>query len=89
MKMATDRIKIEIDAEEADKWLSSVLWRKCEEELPQPFVSVLAYVPDEEPLPTVHEGYIDNDGKWHLVYFAYQTVVNVHSWMPIPNPPKS
>lgn len=86
--MATGKIKIEVDTEEADRWLSSFLWRKCEEELPQPFASVLAYVPNEEPLPTVHEGYIDNDGKWHLVYLAYQTTVNVHSWMPIPNPPK-
>lgn len=87
--MATDRIKIEVDTEEADKWLSSVLWRKCEEDLPQPFVSVLAYVPEESPLPTVHEGYIDNDGGWHLVYCGYQTGVNVRYWMDIPKPPET
>lgn len=86
--MATDRIRIEIDTEEADKWLRSVLWRKCEDELPTSFVSVLVYVPEEAPLPTVHEGYVDDDGEWHLVHCFYQTAVNVHSWMPIPNPPK-
>ena len=85
--MTAGKIKIEVDTEEADKWLSSVLWCKCEEELPQPFVSVLAYVPEEAPLPTVHEGYIDNDGRWHLVHCFYQTVFNVTYWMDMPNPP--
>ena len=85
--MATDRIKIEVDTKEADKWLSSALWHKCEEELPQSFVSVLAYVPDEAPLQTVHEGYVDDGGKWHLTHCFYQTCVNVTHWMEIPNPP--
>ncbi len=87
--MATDRIKIEVDTEEADKWLRSVLWHKSADELPMPFVSVLAYVPDEAPLPTVHEGYVDNDGGWHLVHCFYQTSVNVTHWMSIPKPPKT
>lgn len=81
--MATDKIKI--DTEEADK--SSVLWQKCVDKLPEPFEPVLAYVPDEAPMHTVHEGYVDLDGKWHLMYCGYHTGVNVHSWMPISNPP--
>lgn len=87
--MATGRIKIEVDTEEAGKWLSSVLWHKSADELPNPFVSVLVYVPDEAPLPTVHEGYVDNDGGWHLVYCGYQTTVDVTYWMNMPNPPET
>lgn len=87
--MATDRIKIEIDTEEANKWLSSVLWHKSADELPNPFVSVLVYVPDETPLPTVHEGYVDYDGGWHLVHCFYQTTVNVTHWMDMPKPPET
>ena len=87
--MADDRIKIEVDVEEANKWLSSVLWHKSEDKLPTPFVSVLVHAPDEAPLPTVHEGYIDNDGQWHLVYCGYQTSVNVTHWMDMPEAPSN
>lgn len=87
--MATGRIKIEVDTEEADKWLSSVLWHKCEDELPEEFAPVLAYVPDEAPLPTVHEGYVDPAGRWHLTHCFYQTCVEVTHWMKMPESPRT
>lgn len=31
---------------------------------PQPFVSVLVYMPGESPLPTVHEGFVSDTGVW-------------------------
>ena len=38
-------------------------WYALNERKPDPFVSVLVYMPSEDPLPTVHEGYMaeDND----------------------------
>lgn len=64
-------------------------WISAKDNLPTPFVSVLAHVPDEAPLPTVHEGYVDSDGGWHLVHCFYQTGVNVTHWMDMPSPPEA
>lgn len=63
-------------------------WTSVTDKLPEPFVSVLAYVPDEAPLQTVHEGYMDPDGKWHLVHSFYQLSANVTHWMALPLPPE-
>ena len=61
-------------------------WISVEDRLPEPFVSVLGYCPDEEPLPTVHECYVNGFGQWtsSLVY----GMGNVTHWMPIPDPPE-
>ncbi len=63
-------------------------WISTQDKLPTPFVSVLAHVPDKAPLPTVHEGYVDSDGDWHLVHCFYQTSVNVANRMELPKPPE-
>jgi len=60
-------------------------WISVDERLPEPFVSVLGYCPDEEPLPTVHECYMNDYCFWtsEQVY-GMGTVTH---WMPIPEPP--
>jgi len=39
-------------------------WFSPQEYPPDPFVSVLVYMPGEAPLPTVHEGYMSDEGVW-------------------------
>ena len=64
-------------------------WIPVTEMLPEPFVPVLACIPSEEPLPTVHESYIADHGAWVCILTAerYKTGEVTH-WMPIPQPPK-
>ena len=40
-------------------------WYDPRKKPPDPFVSVLVYVPSELPLPTVHEGYMAVDHVWY------------------------
>ena len=64
-------------------------WISVTEMLPEPFVSVLAFIPSEEPLPTVHESYIADHSAWVCILTAerYKTGEVTH-WMPMPAPPK-
>ena len=64
-------------------------WISVNDRLPEPFVPVLACIPSEEPLPTVHESYIADHGAWVCILTAerYKTGEVTH-WMPIPQPPK-
>ena len=62
-------------------------WISVEKRLPEPFVSVLVYMPGERPLPTVHEGYIATDGKWYAHFFSRDPGEVTH-WMPLPEPPE-
>lgn len=39
-------------------------WISVEERLPQAFCSVLVHIPEEAPMPTVHEGYMTDNGRW-------------------------
>lgn len=63
-------------------------WIPVTERLPDPFVSVLAYLPNHAPCPTVHECYISSDGAWcsGVVYGVEND--DVTHWMPPPEPPK-
>ena len=61
-------------------------WISVKERLPQEFVSVLVYMPEERPLPTVHEGYVTNQGKWYAHFFEREPFEVTH-WMPLPEPP--
>lgn len=79
-----DRVKIiqhYIKVSEQPKWIS------VEDKLPQPFVSVLVYMPEESHLPTVHEGYLAEDGKWYASFYAREPF-EVTYWMPLPEPPE-
>ena len=64
-------------------------WISVDDRLPEPFVSVLACIPSEEPLPTVHESYIADHSAWVCILTAerYKTGEVTH-WMPMPKPPK-
>ena len=59
------------------------------ERLPKPFESVLAYIPSEAPLPTVHESYIADHNEWVCILTVerYKPGEVTH-WMPLPEPPK-
>ncbi len=68
------------EQKQASKWIS------VSERLPEPFVSVLGYCPDEEPLPTVHECYVNGFGQWtSSVVYGMGTVTH---WMEMPEPPE-
>ena len=56
-------------------------------EPPAPFVSVLVHVPCDDPFPTVHEGYIANDGTW-VVGMYKRDPYDVVKWKPMPEAPK-
>ena len=62
-------------------------WISVTDRLPKPFVSVLVYMPGEEPFPTVHEGFISNNGIWQSAMFRREPGEVTH-WQPMPQPPK-
>ena len=62
-------------------------WISVDDRLPEPFVSVLVHMPGEEPFPTVHEGFISNDGIWQSAMFRREPGDVTH-WQPMPQPPK-
>lgn len=62
-------------------------WISVEERLPKAFVSVLVYMPEERPLPTVHEGFLAREGVWYANHFDRDPMEITH-WMPLPEPPK-
>lgn len=60
-------------------------WVPVLERTPRPFVSVLVHVPDEAPLPTVHEGYISDTGVWMVHAIGRAEVTD---WAEMPEPPE-
>ena len=64
-------------------------WIPVSERLPEPFVSVLACIPSEAPLPIVHESYIADHDKWVCILTAerYKSGEVTH-WMPLPPRPE-
>lgn len=63
-------------------------WIRTADELPGMFVSVLMYVPGNDPLPTVCEGYLTGDNIWISLYREAYTMDEVPMWMPMPEPPE-
>lgn len=77
--------------EEAAEWLIAngvtiQQWISVEERLPEPFVSVLGYCPECDPLPPVHEVYMNGFGLWCSA--QVYGMGEVTHWMPLPEPPK-
>ena len=62
-------------------------WISVEERLPKQYVSVLVYMSDKYPGPTVHEGYLMPDGIWDAAHYL-RNPGEVTYWMPMPEPPK-
>ena len=60
-------------------------WIPVTEQLPKPFESVLALIPSEAPLPTVHESYIADHDEWVCILTVerYKPGEVTH-WMPMP-----
>ena len=64
-------------------------WISVDDRLPEPFTSVLACIPSEIPLPTVHESYIADHGAWVCILTAERYKFGeVTHWMPLPHPTK-
>ena len=62
-------------------------WISVNDRLPEPYVSVLVHMPGEKPCPTVHKGFISNDGIWQSAMFRREPGEVTH-WQPMPQPPK-
>lgn len=60
-------------------------WISVEDRMPEPFVSVLTYMPDMPPFPPVREAY----RVGNVFYIpALADREHVTHWMPMPEPPK-
>lgn len=64
-------------------------WINSKERLPNLFESVLMCIPEDAPLPIVHEGYLTNEDIWVSLYHEAYTLDEVPFWMPMPEPPKA
>lgn len=62
-------------------------WISVKDRMPEPFVSILVHIPEDEPFPTVHEGYLTNDVNWYAAHYTRESDEITH-WMPLPEPPK-
>ena len=62
-------------------------WISVDDRLPEPYVSVLVYMPGEKPCPTVREGFISNDGIWQSAMFRREPGEVTH-WKPMPLAPE-
>ena len=60
-----------------------IIWNSTKDVLPDEFVSVLVYMPSEEPLPTVHEGYMGPNNIWWSNGF-YRTADEITHWAKMP-----
>ena len=66
---------------------STMDWIRIDRMLPEPFVSVLCYMPKEDPFPKVHEGYVDRDGIWYVHGFRRDNGEVTH-WADMPEYPE-
>lgn len=62
-------------------------WTRVSDIPPDPFESVLLYIPDNAPYPTVHEGYRTEDGSF-VFSIAYNGGGKVTHWRHKPEPPE-
>lgn len=58
-------------------------WFSPQEYPPDPFVSVLVYMPGEAPLPQVHEGYMSDEGVWWSNGY-FRTEDEIKGWAHMP-----
>lgn len=77
---AADAIE-KLEAKTMNKWI------RTKNRLPEVFVSVLVYMPMDNILPQVYEGYLRPDGKWYAASFERESDEITH-WMPMPEPPE-
>ena len=63
-----------------------VPWVSVKDMIPDSFVGVLMYIPNEYPLPMVHEGYYAN-GHWFWTTRQLEDDEVTH-WAPMPEGPE-
>lgn len=64
-------------------------WISVKEREPEPFVSVLGYIPNNDPFPPVRECFRVCVGEADAYYFpALAEHEDITHWMEIPEPPK-
>ena len=81
IKIALDKAIEALNNEIREQWIP------VSKKKPKPFVSVLTYMPGEEPFPTVREGYMADDGTWVAGLFMREKGEVTH-WKEMPLPPK-
>lgn len=80
------RTRLAALCKERDKLRAEIpQWISVNTMLPEPFISVLLYMPDAAPFPTVHEGYYANSSFYTSVFCEGSKVTH---WMPMPEVPK-
>ena len=77
----------EFPAADVAEGRSTMDWIRIDRMLPEPFVSVLCYMPKEDPFPKVHEGYVDRDGIWYVHGFRRDNGEVTH-WADMPEYPE-
>ena len=84
-------LDVVLDAAEAINQLEAQQprWISVKEREPEPYVSVLGYIPDEAPMPVVREGYRVSPGNRNAYYFpVLADYKDITHWMEMPKPPK-
>ena len=63
-------------------------WVSVKDKMPEPFVSVLGYMPDAAPFPEVRECYCTGDSDKKFFVPALSERHEISYWAELPEPPK-
>ena len=63
-------------------------WISVKDKMPEPFVSVLGYMPDAAPFPEVRECYCTGDSDKKFFVPALSERHEISHWAELPEPPK-
>lgn len=63
-------------------------WISVKDKMPEPFVSVLGYMPDAAPFPEVRECYCTGDSDKKFFVPALSERHEISHWAELPKPPK-
>ncbi len=85
LKAERDQAAKQLEKHLSENTAPAPQWISVKDRLPEPFVSVLVCMPDEEPMPTVREGYLSECG--FMVPALLQHIPVTH-WAEMPDPPK-
>ena len=75
-----------LDAQEKQESFGE--WISVKDGLPEPFVSVLGYMPDAAPFPEVRECYCTGDSDKKFFVPALSERHEISHWAELPKPPK-
>lgn len=83
-EIVTNKVILDLNGEDYE--MSKNEWISVKDKLPDPYVSVLVYMPESEEFPPVREGFIANGSFYVPVLFDTPVVTY---WMEMPDPPSS